>query len=61
METSQISTPSNNIKGKTKSLRTDKAEAKGVGFPKITTFGSISTKLMARLAKISLNEEIKNL
>jgi len=61
MKTSQISTPSSSIKGKTKSLRTDKAKAKGVGFPKITTFELISTKLMARLAKISLKKEIKNL
>jgi len=34
------------VKGKTKCLRTDKAEAKGVRFPKITTFRSISIKLM---------------
>jgi len=46
METSQFSTSSSNIKGKTKSLRTEKVEVKGVGFPKITIFRGISTKLM---------------
>jgi len=51
MQTSQIPTPSSNIKGKTKSLGTDKAEAKGFGFPKSTIFGSISTKLMIRVAQ----------
>ena len=39
----------------------DEAEAKGVGFSKITTLGSILTKLMVRLAKIGLKEEVKNL
>jgi len=61
MGISQISTPSSSIKVKHKSLRTDRIEAKGVGFPKITTLGSISTKLTARLAKIGLKEGIKNL
>jgi len=53
--------PSSSIEGKIKSLRTDKAEAKGVGFPEIIIFGSISSKLTVRLAKIVLKEEIKNL
>jgi len=43
------------------SLRMDEAEAKRVGFPKITIFGSISTKLNERLTKIGVKEEIKNL
>ena len=39
----------------------DKAEAKGVGFPKITTFRSISAKLMVRLFKVGLKKEIKKI
>jgi len=58
MKTFHISTPSSSIKRKTKSLGTNKAEAKGVGFPKIITFGSISAKLMAMLAKIGLKKEL---
>jgi len=61
METSQFPTSLSNIKGETNSLRMNKAEVKGVGFPKITIFWWISTKLMMRLAKIGFNEEIKNL
>ena len=61
MGISQIPTPSSNIRGKTRSLRMDKAEAKGVGFPKVIIFGSISTKLMVRLAKIGSKKEIKDL
>ena len=49
------------IKGKTNSLRTNKAKVEGVGFPKITIFWWILTKFMVRLAKIGLKKEIKNL
>jgi len=39
----------------------DEAKVKGVGFPQITFYSWISTKLMVRLAKNSFKEENKNL
>jgi len=61
METSQFPKPSSNIQGKTYSLRMDEAKAKGVDSLRSPFLGSIPTKLMVRLAKIGLKEEIKNL
>jgi len=53
--------PSSNIKSKNKSLRTDEAEAKGVGFPKIIIFWVDLNQVNVRLAQNGSKEEIKNL